>query len=391
MSKKTSRFGANVTADVERRKREGSSYGYLKLPQNVNVFKESEGKVKVDIIPYIVTDENHMDGNPKYPDAANPGNPWYKKPILVHRSVGAENQSIICPKTQGKKCPICEQRAKQQSQGLEKDDPTLIQKPQTRILYVVIPIENKNYEEKFHIWDISYGNFQKQLDQELGENPDAGKFPDPSDGSTLEIRFSEETFNKNKYFEANRIDFKKREGYEDDVMDKAPNLDEAVTILSYKEIEKMFLELDEDEEEETPKFKKKVAAEEEEDELPRKKKTITEESSPFRKKKAAEPEPEEEEEEEAPKKKVSENPFKRSPAKKVEPEPEEEEEEEAPAPKRKSLPKEEEAPKKKVAEPSAGVCPAKLKFGKDWDGFDACDDCPKATFKACGTAHENSK
>lgn len=392
MAKKTSsRFGANVTADVERRKREGSSYGYLKLPQNVNVFKEKEGKLKVDIIPYIVTDENHMDGNPKYPDAANPGNPWYKKPIMVHRSVGAENQSIICPRSQGKKCPICEHRAKQQSQGAEKDD--LIAKPQTRVLYVVIPIGNKEYEAKFHIWDISYGNFQKKLDEELGENPEAGIFPDPSEGYTLSVRFSEEVFNKNKYYEASRIDFEEREGYDEKIMEQAPNLDEVVTILTYKEIEKMFLEIDEDEEveEEAPKKKSTFPAKKVKDE------EVEEEAHPFRKKKTVVQEEEEEvetEEEEAPvlkKKAAPETPFKRKPAPKEEEAEEEEEEpeaeEEAPAPRRKTIPAKEE-PKKKGGEVSQ-TCPSGHKFGKDWDGYDSCDDC--SVFKACGKAHETSK
>jgi hypothetical protein len=394
MAKRTSRFGSNVTADIERRKSAGSSYGYLKLPPGVNIYKESAGKLKVDIIPYIVTDPNHMDGNPEFPDAANPGNPWYKKPILVHRSVGAENQSVVCPKTVGKKCPICEQRAKQQSQGLEKGE--LVDKPQLRNLYVVIPIEHKEYEEKFHIWDISNGNFQKKLDEELSENPKAGSFPDPAEGKTLAVRFSEETFNKNKYFEASRIDFEDRDGYEDKIMEQAPNLDEMISIPTYKELEKMFLELgdedDADDAEQAPVARKKKVVEEKE----------AEEEQPFRKKKVVkEPEPEEEtEEEEEPepvskKKKVVEEEvtsFKRK--KVVEPEPEEEDEEEeepAPAPVRKKKVVEEEVVvKKKTTTPAPaatnGSCPSKHVYGKDWDGYDDCDDCP--VFKACGVAHE---
>lgn len=400
MSKKTSRFGSNVTADVERRKREGSSYGYLKLPQNVNVFKESAGKLKLDIIPYIVTDEHHMDGNPKYPDSANPGNPWYKKPILVHRGVGAGNESIVCPKTQGKKCPVCEQRAKQQSQGVEKDD--LIPKAQLRNLYVVIPIGHKEYEEKFHIWDISNGNFQKKLDEELSENPEVGIFPDPSDGKTLQVRFSEETFNKNKYYEATRIDFEDREeAYEEVIMEQAPNLDEVITILTYKEIEKMFLEIDdegEEEQDDSPKvsFKKKKAAEEEEKEQPaRKRKTVEEDSHPFRKKKTITQETEEEEEEEEEEAEEEEPSEPEAPVrrKRVEPEAEapvrrkkvaepeeEEEEEETKKPQSTGL-------RKKTVPSSNGkdACPVGHEFGEDWDGYDDCDDCK--VFAACGKAH----
>jgi hypothetical protein len=405
MAKKTSRFGANVTADVERRKREGSSYGYLKLPQGVNIYNVTkDGKYKLDIIPYMVTDEHHMDANPKYPDTANVGNPWYKKPFYAHRSVGAEKQSIICPKTVGKKCPICEARAKQQQQGVEKDD--LIPKPSLRNLYVVIPIGHKEYDEKMHIWDISNALFQKQLDEELQENPENGSFPDPTSGKTLEVRFKEETFAKNKYYETSRIDFEDRDGYEDEIMEQAPNLDEVLTILSYKEIENIFLELGDDAEEveeDKPKSKKKPAKEEEGEESEeedtsslRKKKSIEKEpaGNPFKKKKPApvEEEEESEEEEEAPpvkKKAPAENPFKRSPApvkKKVveeEEEQTEEEEEDEPAPPKRKV--KEEEPKKKVSNSSDESCPAGHSYGKDWDGYDSCDDC--AVFEACGKAH----
>lgn len=383
MAKRASRFGSNVTADIARRKAEGSSYGYLKLPQGVNIYKEAAGKLKVDIIPYTVTDPNHMDGNPKFPDAANPGNPWYKKPILVHRSVGAENQSVVCPKTVGKKCPICEQRSKQQSQGVEKGD--LVDKAQLRNLYVVIPIGHKEYKEEFHIWDISNGNFQKKLDEELSENPDAGVFPDPSEGKTLSIRFNEETFNKNKYFEASRIDFEDREAYEDSIMDQAPNLDNVISIPTYKELEKMFLEIDDEEgEEDTP--------------APVAKRKLEEETSPFRKKKTVKEEETVVEEEEAPRRRKVTEPTP-APRRKAEPEPEpeeEEEEEETPPPVRRRAkepePEPTSAPRRKAAvvttvteTTTTGTCPSKYVFGKDWDGYDACDDCP--VFKACGIAH----
>lgn len=408
MAKRVSRFGSNVTADIARRKKEGSTYGYLKLPQGVSMFKES-AKVRVDIIPYIVSDPHHMDGNPEYPDAANPGNPWYKKPIYIHRNVGADNESIVCPKTIGKKCPICEHRSKQQSQGVDKE--SLIDKAQLRNLYVVIPKGSKDYEENFHIWDISNALFQKQLDEELSENPSNGNFPDPIDGKTLSIRFTEKTFAKNKYFETSRIDFEEREeGYKDSIMDKAPNLDDMISIYPYKELEKMFLELDEEEEEEEePTSKKKQVEEEEEEEeaQPKRKKVVDEEDGlhPFRKKKTAVVEEEEPTPKAAKKKSIVE-------------EEEEEEEEERPLKKKRTVESETEAPsirrkktvadeevveveedddeeptpKKKVSNSPTksqgvkGECPAKHTFGVDWDSYDDCDDCP--VFKACGAAHE---
>jgi hypothetical protein len=413
MAKKTSRFGSNVIANVEKRKRDSSGFGYLTLTKGLSVFKEEEGKMKLDIIPYIVSDTHHLDRDSDNEFAANPGNPWYKKPVWVHRSVGADKQSVICPaKTIGKKCPICEYREKQRAEGVEKDDQVAY--PQLRNLYVVIPVGSKKFEEKFHIWDIANGNFQKVLDEELAEKPENGVFPDPEEGKTLVVRFTEEKFGKNKYYETSRIDFEDRDAYDESIMEKAPKLDEMVKIHTYKELEAMFLELGDDDEDDKP-AKKKVVEDDDDEE---------EEVSTLRKKKTVKVEEEEEEEEEEEvkprKKKVIEedddSPFEAPRKKKSiknEEEQEEDEEEATPAPRkrkpavdedddeatptlRKRKPVEEEEDdeqeeestplKKKESSVGKDKCPNGHVFGKDWEDFDDCDGCP--LFNECGKANE---
>lgn len=340
-AKRQSRFGANVVGDVEKRKRESSGYGYLNLPKGLAIFKEEEGKLKIDIIPYYVTDEHHLDRNADDEFAANVGNPWYKKPVWVHRSVGADKQSVICPaKTIGKKCPICEYRDKQKAEGVEKDDQ--VSYPQQRNIYIIIPIGSKKFDEKFHIWDIANGNFQKVLDEELGDHSEYGAFPDPEEGKTLSVRFTEEKFGKNKYFSASRIDFEDRDAYDDDIMEKAPCIDDMVKILTYKELSALFLEIDpediqeeksekKEKEEEVSSFRKKktVVSEEEEEETKPKRKPPVEETDDLPKRK---PKPKEEEQEEQ---EEEEKPRSRRPAPV-------EEEEEKPTLRRRPAPKEEE-------------------------------------------------
>lgn len=359
MAKRKSKFGANVVADVDRRKKEGSAYGYLNLPKGLSMFKEGEGRVRLDIIPYEVTDKSHLDLNPDGGGLSEVGDPWYKKPILVHRNVGADNETIVCPKTVGKKCPICEHREQQFRDGMDKDD--VVPKAKLRNLYLVIPVGHKEYDEEVHLWDISNYLFQEKLDDELGEDPDNGIFPDLEEGKTLKIRFSEESYNKNKFYETSRIDFEERdEQYEDDLMDDSPNLDEIFTLHSYKKLQAMFFEMEEedleDEKEETDDIPF-----DEDSPKPRKKKSLK------KKKKEEEPEEEEEEEEETPKRKKK----KSKPA----PEPEEEEEEE-----------EEEQPKRKKKKAKKDECPEGHTFGKDWDEEDDCNDCP--LFDSCGEANE---
>ena len=337
---KKSRFGAhNVGADVERRQK-AAGYGYLNLPKDLSLFKEKVGRLKLDIIPYIVSNDSHPDANPDIPDSAHKGNPWYKRPIWVHHRIGVENESVICLKSVGKKCPICEQRDKQFREGMDKDDVT--SKSQLQNLYVVIPIGHRDFEEEMHIWKISNGNFQSQLDEELEENPDYGNFPDPEEGRTLRIRFSEESFKGNKFVEASRIDFEERdESYDEAIMEEAPNLDEIFTVLSYKELEMKFFELDK---EDIDKDKK-----EEEEE--------TASKHPFRKRKKIVKEKEEEVDEEEPQ---------------IGSDEVEVEEEKPPKRKRKSQSKDE--------------CPKGYEFGKDWDEYSECDDCE--VFDECGKKNE---
>ncbi len=51
----------------------------------------------------------HPDRDEEY-GIAVPGSLWYKRPYWLHRGVGPENVSIVCPSSIGKKCPICEYR-----------------------------------------------------------------------------------------------------------------------------------------------------------------------------------------------------------------------------------------------------------------------------------------
>ena len=408
MSKKRrSKFGANVVKDAARREKAASSYGYLSLPKDLPIFKESEGIIKLDIIPYEVTIENHPDLDPESTDIAQKGMGWYKRPIWVHGNIGTSRESLLCPKTIGEKCPICEYKAQQSRDGVEWNEQ--IKRASLRNLYIVVPIGHKKYDEVFHLWDMSDFNFQQLLDEELKEDPDNGIFPDPIDGKTLKIRFSEEVFNKNKYYKATRIDFVGRKHtYDDDVIDEVPSLDELINVLSYKEIQLKFMEREEEEEdEETPSRKKKEVEEEDSEEHPfkRKKKMVVveeedpeeedpeeeEDEKPRRKKRSLrrvtnsdgeEEDPEEEEEDEKPtRKRIVRKPKEEDPEEEdpeeVDPEEEDpvEEEEEVENPRRRKKREEEE-----------GECPSGHTYGEEWDEHKDCDKCK--LFGPCGDLYE---
>lgn len=378
VTKKKSRFSGKVGNDSRRQQSATSNYGYLILPRGVSVFKEKPGgKVKLDIMPYVVSTDSHPDKDEKNGIALK-GELWYKRPYRIHKNIGSSNDSYVCLSSIGKKCPICEVKAKMTREGASKEETDAL-KSSLRNLYVVIPIGEKELEEKPYIWDISQAMFQQLLNEEIEENMDNEVFPDLEMGKTLRIRFDSKTIGKSKPFaEASRIDFEDREeAYDESILDSIPDLDKVLKILSYKELEAKFLEIeDEDVEDERPSKKKVEEDDEDEEEDSRK---------TNRKKKVAAPEPEDEDEEEEEEDEEEEVPQrrKRKPAPVEEDEEDDEDEEEAPKKRSKKQvededeedDEDEEAPTKKQT--ASGKCPHGHRFGSDCEKFDDCDTCKK--------------
>jgi hypothetical protein len=369
-------FKGKVAANSAQQRSKQSNYGHLILPRGVSVFTPEPGsRISLDFMPYIVTDDNHPDRNDEL-EIAVKGSIWYKRPYKTHRSVGAENATIVCPSSVGKKCPICDYRKKKLDSGTKWDDPEVRGlRPSERSLYLVNPKGSKKFEEKLHIWDFSNFLFQNQLDEELEENPDFGEFPSLENGLTLKVRFSEETFEKNKYAATSRIDFEERDyAYPEETLTDAPSLDEVLAVKSYEEIQKLFFEADEIEEDE---------AETGEEAKPirtlAKPKTN---GDACRTAKAAEQEEEIEVEEEEEEKKtapktIAKKPLQRAPLRRAaEPEPEEEETLEPAA---RTVPKRtvttSSTPRRVVAASSDETCPSGYVFGEDCDQHNECEDC----------------
>ena len=273
--KKSNRFSGRTSRSMER---STTSYGYLNIPENVNVFKAEGGtEVTFDILPYTVTDANHMD-NKKYAEDAVVGDLWWKRPIKVHRDVGPDNASIICPTTFGKKCPICEHGGRRKKEGAEwKDDLEFIF-PKNRTLFYVVPVDvadcELDYKEgEAHVFDQSDHNFLKILDEDVKRDIDYEGFPDHEDGMSLKVYFRTEKLGKNKYAKASKVDFEPRdEQYDDAFVDALTSLDDILKVLSYKEIDAMYFGMEDlddevidteelvEEEEAPPKRERKTTA-----------------------------------------------------------------------------------------------------------------------------------
>jgi hypothetical protein len=348
---KKSKFRGAVLRNAKKQS-QGAQYGYLNLPKGVSMFKEEpKSRINLDILPYEVTSEVHPDRDDEY-GFATPGSLWFKRPYWLHRNVGPNSESIVCPTSIKQKCPICEHRQQLLKEGLSWDDDVVRSlKPTQRNLYAVIPKGNKNYEEKIHIWDISQFLFQAKLNEEVQENEEYETFPDLEEGYTLRIRFSEESFGSNKFADTSRIDFIERtKPYDESILDSIPPLDDLLNIQSYKAISAQFfgnLSADEVEEDDDAAAEKLVGftmdMEDEEENEDMEEVLIEEEE-------------EEEEEEE-----------------------DEEEEEKAPPKTRKTEKRAEK--NQKVKSGKKDDCPYGHVFGKDVDDHEECDACDQ--WEAC--------
>lgn len=389
-SKKKSSFRGKVASNAQRTSKDGNAFGYLKLPKGIPMLTpDPEGSIKLDFIPYVVTDSKHPDRDAET-ETAIKGSIWWRRPFSVHRNVGVDGDTELCLKSFGQKCPICEFRAKRKADGATNEE-LKAYNSSMRNLYLVIPKGSKKFEEKLHIFDISDFLFQELLTKELKEDPDKEIFPELEGGLTLKVRFEPGTFvTKNPYPEASRIDFLERdEDYDESLLDTVPSLDDIFSKKSYEELKSKFMEGDtathndddedmeeieeEEDEEIKPRAKKSIrkpVVEEDEDEededdeevpVPKKKKPVVVEE------KEEEDEPEDEEDIPAPRKK-----------KKPVVVEDEEEEEEVTVPKRKPVAKK----KEKL------VCPHGLKFGIDTEQYDVCDTCD--IWSECVAEHEKN-
>ncbi len=240
--------------------RAGGDWTTIDIPEGIDIFQPKEGSVRLDIVPYEVGE-----GNPY----AKPGELYYERTFFIHRAIGPNNESHVCPaKTAGKPCPICEHRASiaRDPDGDENEMKAL--KPKERQLFLV-HVHGKDEEKKVMLFESSFHTFGKLLDklrQEAEEDePHKTDFDDPKAGAMLKVGFQETDAGGYSFIEAYVIEFKPRpNGLDPDVLDHGVCLDKLIKVLPYDRLKAIFLQTgDEDSDaddgdEESPKPAKVV-------------------------------------------------------------------------------------------------------------------------------------
>lgn len=332
-------FRGKVSKTVQKSTRVSRSY--LTLPEGTKQFVIDEGakKIQLDFLPYIVTDSHHPDLDEKE-GVALEGNPWFRRPFKVHRNIGTDNETCVCPKSIGKPCPICKHQQELFDKNTEDDKEMAISLyAKDRVLYVVSPLNSKKFDAEPHVWDMAQSLFQDTLKETLDEDDSHEIFPDLKEGETLELSLKWKKLGKNTFPETTHITFLERDPYPNSTLETVPNLDEVLKVLSYKELEAKFFEVD---------------AEEDGGELKE------DENEPVRKRKVVKPETDDEDERPTHRRSIERG---------------------TPGTKRRPVVEEDDEPVRRPARklPSADdedkECPYGHRFGRDNDKFDECDDC----------------
>lgn len=247
VKRKKTNFRDAVQDNIRRRDESKKSFGYFNLPKGIKTLDLEKDTIRcrLDFVTYIVTDVKHPDRNEEKGYAVE-GTEWWKRPFKVHRNVGANNESVVCPTSIGEKCPICEHRLKLIKQGADKEVWKLLY-PKERTLYIVVPIGVAKHDEVPYLWDMSDRLCQDTIKEALKEDPDSAVFPSIDEGLTAVCRIKWKTLGENTYPEITDIKFEEREPYDEKILESVPNLDKVLRVLPYKEIEAKFLEIEEEE------------------------------------------------------------------------------------------------------------------------------------------------
>ena len=213
--------------------------GPLKIKYEEKKFFQPKTNCLFDIIPYVVSD-------PAHPEQIDPGELWPRRQYKSHYlTVDGQRRMYICRRSINEPCPICEYYAQMIKLGYKGDEVTSL-KVKDRELYNVIDLQND--PKSILLFDCSYHNFGKQLDKDIADDyigEEYGNFADLSEGFTLRVRFSRESFQTNKFFQASRIDFlPRKKPYPPAILKQVYDLDDILNIQSYEELERVLFNME---------------------------------------------------------------------------------------------------------------------------------------------------
>ncbi len=201
--------------------------------KNVFVKIEENGKKKgtfhFDFLPYITTNN---------PESAK-GELWWRRHIFVHRNIGPENATYLCPTTFDKRnsCPMCEEYKKLISAAVSDVEKTEANQMRAKEKDLFNVIDLNDEDAGIKLFEISPFCLSEML-QDMAEHllPPGEWFGFLENGHSVTVLFKEEHMGKNAYAKASRVDFKEREDYEESTLDDVFDLDSLLISHTYDEL-----------------------------------------------------------------------------------------------------------------------------------------------------------
>ena len=214
----------------------GGSRSCFKVPSDVPFLKPSK-KILMDVIPFKVSTS-------KNPDHIKKGDFWYRLSYKVHARIGPQEQMVVCPTTFNLPCPICQEYRLLRQNPEASEDEIKALRPKERTIMNVVDLND--LDSGIQLFDMSNFLFHDMLKQEITLNEDVAvhNFTDIPGGRSLRCVFTEESFNGRKFLKIHRIDFvKRKEDWDDSILEQAVDLDKAVVVLDYDSLKKLYEEI----------------------------------------------------------------------------------------------------------------------------------------------------
>ena len=188
--------------------------------------------VKLDLLPYEVATENH-------PQKLKPGDIDYKLEIAVHRNIGPNKDRVLCLKTVGARCPICEERDRLRETGAEK---ALIDALNTSIRCIYNMIDVDDPDEKIQLWEVPFATFEKDLLLSANtKETEQITFADWDDGRTIRAYCEHQKKGGNFEFDQYKnFEFLERPAFGEAILDETYPLDAMLVIPTYDEVYELF-------------------------------------------------------------------------------------------------------------------------------------------------------
>lgn len=204
-------------------------------PKSGTKIKDDVYDCAFDIIPWIVRSD-------KYPDSTvNQGSLAYKLIFLVHRNVGINNDQIICPRTFGHNCPICEEWKHLYDEGKEKEAEKI--GASYRVAYNFLDLNDPDAGVQLFVGSRKYFDIPLMSEIAIVEKKTGNEIDLLC--NHIECRATQEVWNKIPYFKYSNFVFEEKEE-DDSLIEQALPIEELLVVLPYEEIKQIFYNESED-------------------------------------------------------------------------------------------------------------------------------------------------